>query len=377
LGRFGSAEAKRRYTELIAEWLSRGRPAERPKHRITVVELLAAYLEHARGYYQKDGQPTKHLGMVKLAIREFRAMYGREPADAVGPLAIAAFQERLIERGRTPRGKQADQPPLPLARGYVNKTVAVIRLAFKWGVSRELIPASVHVAISTAPGLRKGRSKAREPGPVLPIDDATFEATLPHLPPVVADLVRLIRLTGARPTEACQIRPGDVDTSSEPWIYKPASHKNAHRDQERRILLGPRARAILGPYLNGRGSAVFCFSPTESEQQRLAELRARRKTRVQPSQQRRAKSRQGKDSRRPGLQFSKDSLNWAIRRACKRARVATWSAGRLRHDAATTIRAEFGLEATAAILGHARVETSQIYAEKNAGLAASVAEQIG
>ena len=37
-------------------------------------------------------------------------------------------------------------------------------------------------------GLRKGRSEAKETDPVLPVDDETVQATLPHLTPVVADI---------------------------------------------------------------------------------------------------------------------------------------------------------------------------------------------
>ncbi len=45
----------------------------------------------------------------------------------------------------------------------------------------------------------------------MPVDDSIIEATLPHLQPVVADMVRLQRLTGARPGEICSIRPADVN----------------------------------------------------------------------------------------------------------------------------------------------------------------------
>ena len=43
-------------------------------------------------------------------------------------------------------------------------------------------------------------------------------ATLEHLPQVVADMVRLQRLIGARPAEMCIMRPCDIDRSSEVWV---------------------------------------------------------------------------------------------------------------------------------------------------------------
>jgi integrase len=54
-----------------------------------------------------------------------------------------------------------------------------------------------------------------------------------------------------------------------------------------------------------------------------------------------------------------------------------WSPNRLRHSAATKIRAVYGLEAVQTVLGHASMNTSEIYAEKNAELAKTVALRIG
>jgi site-specific recombinase XerC len=54
-----------------------------------------------------------------------------------------------------------------------------------------------------------------------------------------------------------------------------------------------------------------------------------------------------------------------------------WSPNQLRHSAATEIRRLFGLEAAATTLGHAKADVTQIYAERDYSLAASVARQIG
>jgi len=57
----------------------------------------------------------------------------------------------------------------------------------------------------------------REPDRVLPVSDAHFQATLPFLPKTVADLLRVMRLTGARPNEACQLRPADIARDGDVW----------------------------------------------------------------------------------------------------------------------------------------------------------------
>jgi integrase len=54
-----------------------------------------------------------------------------------------------------------------------------------------------------------------------------------------------------------------------------------------------------------------------------------------------------------------------------------WGVNRLRHSAATEIRAKFGLEAAQVLLGHASADVTQVYAERDAELARTVIRQIG
>jgi integrase len=66
-----------------------------------------------------------------------------------------------------------------------------------------------------------------------------------------------------------------------------------------------------------------------------------------------------------------------VLRACKRAGVSAWSVLQVRHARATEVRERYGIEAAAATLGHRRVETTQIYAERNDRLAQDVAREFG
>ncbi len=234
-----------------------------------------------------------------------------------------------------------------------------------------------------------GRSSARESKPVLPVADAVVDDTLPHLPVVVADMVRFQRLTGCRPGEVCGLRPCDLDRSGEIWQYRPASHKTEHHGRARIIYIGPQAQQVLLPYLL-RDAQVNCFSPAESEQKRREVQRARRKTRVQPSQWSRRRPR---PKRAPGTAYTKDSYNWAIQRGIAKANrkrtkesagsgvdpvlVPHWHANQLRHSKATEVRHQFGLEAAQVILGHAKADVTQVYAERDARLAVEVARKIG
>jgi len=105
---------------------------------------------------------------------------------------------------------------------------------------------------------------------------------------------------------------------------------------------------------------------------RRAELRKTKRTPSELKRQRKAKPR-----RVPAERYNRGSYRVAIVRACRKADVPEWSPLQLRHTAATLIRAKYGLEAAKAILGHARVETSQIYAERDLGRAQEIMAEIG
>jgi integrase len=208
----------------------------------------------------------------------------------------------------------------------------------------------------------------------VPVSDDVVDAMLPHLTQVVADMVRFERATGARPSEVCILRPLDVERSGEVWEYRPSSHKTEHRGRERVVYIGPRAQAVLRPYLL-RPADAYCFSPAEAVKQHRARRRASRKSKPTPSQLRR--KRKAKPKRAPGERYTKDSYRVAVQRACRRAGVEVWSPNQLRHSAGTQARAVFGLEGAQVMLGHAKADVTQIYAERDRKLATEVARRIG
>ena len=50
-----------------------------------------------------------------------------------------------------------------------------------------------------------------------------------------------------------------------------------------------------------------------------------------------------------------------------------WHPNQLRHSRATELRNKYGLEAAQVVLGHARADVTQIYAEKNLAIAVRIA----
>jgi integrase len=379
-GDYGTAESKAKYGRLVAELATSSVSALSVVHAtktLTVVELADAYWQFAQGYYRrKDGIPSGWLRHIHLVLtKHLAALYGHTPAADFGPKAFKAIRQAMIDAGHS--------------RQYINKLMPVIVRAFKWAAAEEIVSAEVYHALQTVEGLKRGRTDAPDTEPVKPVADELVDATLPYLGAVVVDMVRFQRLTGARPGEVCQIRPCDVDRSGDVWEYRPADHKTAYRGRERCIYIGPKAKAILLPYLL-RDAKANCFSPSESEQKRHEEQRKKRRTRVQPSQQHRKKA---KPRRTPRTAYTKDSYQRAIARAVVKANKARteeaadigvepillphWHANQLRHSKATEVRRQFGLEAAQVVLGHAKADVTQVYADRDHTLAADVMRQIG
>ncbi len=376
-GDYGSDESKAEYGRLIAELAANAStvlPDASPT--TTVVELLDAYWTYAKGYYSRGVKATSTLDGVRQSLHLLRSLYGSTPVNEFGPKAIKTIRHEMLASKR-------------LSRTTINKRIDTIRRMFRWGVAEEIVPPSVYHGLQAVAGLRMGRTEAREAQEVPPVPDALVDATLPYLPPIVADMVRFQRLTGARPGEVCQLRPGDVDRSGEVWQYRPATHKTQYRGRERTIYIGPKAQAVLLPYLL-RDAQAHCFSPAESEKRRHIEQRLHRRTRVQPSQRHRRKA---KPKTAPRTAYTKDSYQRAIARAVVKANkdrteaaadmgvepilLPHWHANQLRHSRATEVRKAFGLEGAQVSLGHAKADVTEIYAERDSALAVEVAKRIG
>lgn len=397
LGPYNTTASKHLYDRLIAEWLVAGRaPASQTAEAITVAELCAAYWKFAVKHYVKHGQSTRVTPSIKCALRYVLAWYAKEPAADFGPKKLKAIREHMI-------GEK-------LSRKYINDHIDRIKRMFKWGVSEELLPHDAYERLRTVPSLSKGRSEARETERILPVDDAIVATTLPFLSPVVAAMVQLQRLTGGRPQDVCNIRPVDLDRSQNVWLYRPTTYKTEHLGDggERVLFLGPRAQAILAPYLD-RDAASYCFQPCEAEHQRRAQRHSARKTPLNQGN-RPGTNRLPARERPPGPQYSTESYRRAIHRACDQAfppppplakrttetakgwadrldetelaQLRTWqsehrwSPNQLRHAAATDLRRGFGIESARVILGHANVTTTQIYAERDLEAAMKIAEMV-
>lgn len=394
-GPFGSTESLAAKARLELELATSPTRTAEPD-RITVAEVILAFHEHATRYYvDPDGNPTKELLVIRYALRPMRELYGTTPASEFGPLKLKAVRQRMIDTG--------------LSRALINRRVGCIKRMVKWAASEELIPSRVAEAIRTVAGLERGRTDAREADPVEPVDDATVDATLPFLPDHVRVIIELMRHTGMRPGEVCSMTLNQIERGVE-WAYRPTRHKTAHHGKGRVIPFGPKARAVLATFLFGRALDPDdpVFSPRRAREERFERMRAKRRTKVQPSQTSRKKSM---PKRQPADRYTPEAISHAVALACDKAfpplpplaqredetatawnaRLTTeekeqlrvwrrehrWHPYRLRHSFGTKARKAFGLEHAGAALGHTKMSATEVYAQRDCTLAAEVAAKIG
>ncbi|HEX3150153.1 MAG TPA: site-specific integrase [Gemmataceae bacterium] len=352
LGQHGSAESKAEYARLIGEWAASGKclpntgddPAD-----LTVNELAARFWKYAIKYYRNpDGTPAGELENYRYSLRPLKATYGHSLARDFGPLALKAVRDVMVDSG--------------LARPVVNRRVSRIKNLFRWAVAEQLVPVAVHQSLLTVTGLTRGRTEAPEPEPIQPVADEVVEQTLPAMRRHLRGLIQFMRLTGARPGEACQLRRADIDMSGEVWSFRPASHKGAWRGKSRTIPIGPRAQAVLAVFPTSEPDD-FVFSPATDRAERALAKQSTRPARPL--------------RRRPQCRFTTKTLHREIQRACERAGVDAWHPNQLRHSRATEVRRTHGLEAAQCALGHTKANTTEIYALRDHDLAVRVALETG
>lgn len=212
LGPWKSQRSRQLYDQLITLWLQHGRslpddvlanfgagessvhvhlsltppsaapgplhsPVTSPEPTITLWQLADQYNAHAAVYYRKHGRSTRESGAIKEALAVAVEMYGDEPVIEFGPLKFQLVRDAMV-------GKK-------WSRRYINKLCGRIKRAFRWGVTLELVPATVCGALREVEGLKSGRTTSPENEPVLPVDRSSVDATLKFLNPIVADMVHV------------------------------------------------------------------------------------------------------------------------------------------------------------------------------------------
>jgi integrase len=224
-----------------------------------------------------------------------------------------------------------------------------------------------------------------------------------------------------RPGEVCQMRTCDIDTTGKLWIFKPAKHKTDHLDHERVVYIGPKAQEVLAPYLKPDLQA-FIFCPAEAVDWWRQQRHDARTTPLSCGNVP-GSCRKRRPKREAGERYDVASYRRVIARACDEAfappaelarlRVpgtgrntkatrwetpAEWEARlraerwgelrkwrkdhrwhphQLRHNAATRLRKQYGLEAARVVLGHRSSAVAEVYAEIDQDKARQIMGEVG
>lgn len=387
LGEHNSPQSKEAYRRIVAEVCS-GQTISalaQPIDSVTVNELVVDYIKrHVDVHYRKNGEPTSEARHIRDAVRPLCQLFGSEPASEFGPLKLELVRAQYVAA--------------EMVRRSVNRHASRIKRLFKWAVAKQIVNPTIYQALACVDGLRAGRSAAKESKPVRPASEAMVAKTLPYLPPPVAAMVRLQLLTGSRPGEICILRPCDITKGEDNvWTYIPESHKCEHHGTERRIFIGPEAQKVLAPWLE-REPTAYCFSPKESRNAFDADRRSNRKSPMTPSQANRKRLKYPRKA--PKERYSVMSYGRSIRDACWKATIAelmaggltkeaakekaktdgltvAWAANQLRHARATELRRKYGIEVAQCILGHTKLTTTEVYAERDFERAAEVMKEVG
>ena len=162
---------------------------------MAVGQLVLLFMEHAQGYYVKNGKPTSEVHCFRAAIRPLARLFRHRQCREFGPQKLRAVRDAIVASG--------------CCRSTVNRSVRRIIKVFRWA-GDEIRGTVVLASPETVEPLRAGRTKAREMPPVLPVPVDVLEQTLPHLPAAARVAVPSQLATGMRPAEVVTLRVGDL-----------------------------------------------------------------------------------------------------------------------------------------------------------------------
>ncbi len=328
LGLYGSVESRQRYGELIAtcasgvdiapDKLKAGTKID--PGQFTVNELCLAFMRHAEQHYRKGGEPTDEIDCFKSAIRVLVDLYGHEMVNDLGPIKLKAVRGKMVSKG--------------WCRKYVNRSVNRLRHIFRWGVAGELVEPTTLQKLEALAPLLIGRTEAPDHPQRQAVPQEHIDAVRKIVSAQCRDLIDLQLTSGARPGELLLLTSGMIDRSGEVWTAELREHKTQHRGKTRRLAFGPKSQLILRRHLQADPDAKL-------------------------------------------FRIRRNAYRTAVVRACEKLEIPRWTPHWLRHNVATKVRDEFGIEAAQAMAGHASPLMTNHYASKMNVLAEQVAKLIG
>lgn len=326
LGMHGTAECDKAYKAWIAEFIKdTGAAPVRVDAPASMSGLMNLWLLDVDKRCRKV--TGKHTGEFAVCQRAHKVLgevgLADMPIKDFNRNHIYQIRDHLVAQGKS--------------RKTVHEYIARIIRACAFGESREWVDTNQLLRLSRWDRLRPGDAPAPKP----------MEAVSPHnlmrlylkLPTQWKPIFILHLFTGCRTENALAIRAEEIDTKAKPWIYRPVQHKGRHRGHSLEILIGPRAREALKPFLKKTASGSLWRAKGEILHQ---------------------------------------TYRKAFSRACEAARIEQISPRQIRHTAASFLVNEGISEAIiGSILGHRPGTITQRYAKVSDLSRSKIVEKYG
>ncbi len=325
----------------------------------TFAQLQAYYLHYCATvrYYDKDlGTVSSQYTIAEVALRTFGDAHAIRPASDIEVGDLRRFRDRLIGEGKV--------------RSTINNYIGVVVQMYKWALGEGYVAPEVVRPLVDFPRLIEGQTAAHESAAIQPAKTSAILAVIDAAGPILADLLRVHWISGARPGEIVQLAKRYLDMEDpDVWIFTPPAYKTKRHGEPRTIALFAEAIDIIKPYLF-RPDDRPLFSPAESEAARHKAQAAARASKPTPSQlRRRASAGPG----RAGDAYTTATYRRAVERIIARINaeraaenrkrhaeglepielVEPFTPNQIRHSAGAENRALVSQEVAAILLGHA------------------------
>jgi integrase len=309
-GKFGSVGADQKYWEWRAAQEGITRPVE---------QVMSPALPEVMVQYLLGTEPNRHQrSQLRVLLKGCTESLAKLPVTKFGPLAYKHLRENLAGTGTNGVTR-------------VNELLRYLQRVFRWMVSEQIVPLEVWQRLKTVDPLKTHPacplSQRRRPVPA-----AVVAATLPHLSPHCADMVRLIVATGARPGEILSLRSEEIVKTYQArpgwWFAEKSQHKTSNRGKKRFLEFGPDVQEILlerWPVAGGYFFPILC-------------------------------PRKGLS-----LYYQPSSLRQHIGHVCKAQQIEPWHPYQIRHLKLTEIAGREGLGVASKTAGHGSTRVTEIY----------------
>ena len=363
LGLYGSPESHTAYARFLAERrLTPDLVLSKGESNVAVSELAAAFLDNAKAALAKPNYTHYRIAVMDFLV-EF---YGDISADEFKPGCLKTVRSEMVQ------ARREDGKPR-FCRNMINEYTRRIVALFGWGVEEDLVKSETWAVLRAVKPLPEGYVGTFDHEERDEVPDDLIRRTLPFLPPMIRAMVQVQRLLGCRPSEVFNMRVKEIDRKSDPdlWLYRLTHHKTEKKTKRKRKKVLPLSKLeqeLIAPYLEGKEPKAFVFSPKTAMEERRAEQRANRKSKLTPSQRERDERNAAKPSTYREF-YDKDTYRQAFRHAIDKVnrrlpdgeKIPYWTPYQIRHRAATAMELEFGIDEAQTLLDHATPDTTQRY----------------